>query len=497
MALLPDLFPEERHRLRSHAMNRYCLLLLTLLAALPLAAQSRREALLEYRSRRRQAYTEFRDNYRKACADYMRKRWEAYRAEAPLPLPERQEPVRPVVKAPDAPKPAAPEQLRYEEVVTVPIPAPEPELPTAPAPEKPATTRPFRFEFYGTDCSVTLTRAQQFRLASTQESDVASAWERIAAGGCDKAAAECRELKRQLGLNDWGYYELVRILAEAYCGAGTDESVLLRSFLMAEAGYRMRLARGDGRLCLLTEPACEVYARLYFKIDGRTFYLLDGGPRASAYNVCNFPVPGERALSLAMPETPALADKAGRRAERNDTRQGIAASVVPDDNLLAFMTAYPPCSWEIYAATRLSKRTAQQLFPPLRAAIADKSERQAAEILLHYLHRAFPYRTDEEQFGGERTLFADELFGYPYSDCEDRSILYARLVRELLGLDVVLLHYPEHIATAVRFTTETQGDYVQLDGRRYVVCDPTYIGADTGEAMPDLKRANARIIRID
>ena len=49
----------------------------------------------------------------------------------------------------------------------------------------------------------------------------------------------------------------------------------------------------------------------------------------------------------------------------------------------------------------------------------------------------------------------------------------------------------------MRFTTETQGDYVQLDGRRYVVCDPTYIGADTGEAMPDLKRANARIIRID
>ncbi|MFR4024873.1 MAG: hypothetical protein ACLTZY_02910 [Alistipes indistinctus] len=50
-------------------MKRYLTLLLSLLFVLPLPAQSRREALLEYQARRRQAYTEFRDNYRKACAD--------------------------------------------------------------------------------------------------------------------------------------------------------------------------------------------------------------------------------------------------------------------------------------------------------------------------------------------------------------------------------------------------------------------------------------------
>lgn len=476
-------------------MNRYCLLLLTLLTATPLAAQSRREALLEYQARRRQAYTEFRDNYRKACADYMRKRWEAWHPEAPRPLPERQEPVHPVVKAPEAPAPATSEQLRYDEIIVI-SPALEPET-QAVTPESPTTARPFRFSFYGTDCSATLTRAQKFRLTSTQENAVATAWEHIAAGGYDRVAEECQELKRQLRLNDWGYYELTRTLAEAFCGADTDESVLLRAFLLAEAGYRMRLARGDGRLCLLMALSCEVYARIFFPIDGRTFYLLDGGSRASTYNVCNFSIPGERALSLAMPVPPTLAVAAGSRTTRNDMQQGITTSVTPNGNLFAFLAGYPPCSWEIYAATHLSSQTEEQLFPTLRAAIADKSERQAAEILLHYLHRAFPYKTDEEQFGSERTLFAEELFGYPYSDCEDRAILYARLVRDLLGLDVVLLHYPEHIATAVRFTTETSGDYVLLDGHRYIVCDPTYLGAGIGEAMPDLKHTTARIIRID
>ena len=53
--------------------------------------------------------------------------------------------------------------------------------------------------------------------------------------------------------------------------------------------------------------------------------------------------------------------------------------------------------------------------PPLRAAVAGKGEREAAELLLHYLHRAFPYKTDEAQFGIERTLFAEEMYYYPYS----------------------------------------------------------------------------------
>ena len=70
------------------------------------------------------------------------------------------------------------------------------------------------------------------------------------------------------------------------------------------------------------------------------------------------------------------------------------------------------------------------------------------------------------------------------------------LVRELLGLDVVLEHYPGHLATAVRFDEEVPGDYFTLDGKHYVVCDPTYINADIGDAMPQFKQARAKIVRL-
>lgn len=509
-------------------MKRYLLLLLSLVFALPSGAQSRREALLEYQARRRQAYAEFQDNYRKACADFMRKRWEAFRSEAPVPLPERREPEHPVVKRPDDSSASARDRIPPMEAGEAPDRAvpDSPTGPKTPAADLPAvpkvpdakkdgglaasaasgksvpasavvTSRPCRFAFYGTECSVSLTAKHRFKLASLQENSIADAWERVTDGSYDSAAKECRELKQQLRLNDWGYYALVRTLSDAFCGRQSPESVVLQSFLMAEAGCKVRLARGGGRLCLLSALDDTVYARPYFKIGGETFYLLDDGARAASYNICNFRIPGERPLSLAMPLPPVLAQKPGQPVVRKCEDGTLAAAVTVNRNLIDFYADYPPCRWSIYAATELTSEVQRQLYPTLRAALAGKDEYDAANLLLHYLHRAFPYKTDEAQFGVERTLFAEEMFHYPYSDCEDRSILFARMVEDLLGLDVVLLYYPEHIATAVRFEGEAKGDCVQVGAERYVVCDPTYIGADAGEAMPDLKRAVPQVVEFD
>ena len=51
----------------------------------------------------------------------------------------------------------------------------------------------------------------------------------------------------------------------------------------------------------------------------------------------------------------------------------------------------------------------------------------------------------------------DEPLFYPYSDCEDHSVLFAYLVRELPGLEVIGLDYPGHVATAVRFSRVSRG----------------------------------------
>ena len=84
-------------------------------------------------------------------------------------------------------------------------------------------------------------------------------------------------------------------------------------------------------------------------------------------------------------------------------------------------------------------------------------------------------------WGKDRAFFAEESLYYPYSDCEDRSILFSHLVRDILGLDVALVYTPGHLFTAICFDENVKGSHVMIGGRKFVICDPTVInGAPVG-----------------
>ena len=70
------------------------------------------------------------------------------------------------------------------------------------------------------------------------------------------------------------------------------------------------------------------------------------------------------------------------------------------------------------------------------------------------------------------------------------------MVRELLNLEVVLLDYPTHIATAICFPGDVTGDYLMLDGKKYIISDPTYIGAPVGKCAPKYKTISPNIVRF-
>jgi hypothetical protein len=125
-----------------------------------------------------------------------------------------------------------------------------------------------------------------------------------------------------------------------------------------------------------------------------------------------------------------------------------------------------------------------------------KSEKEAVDYLLGFSQKAFSYKTDDDQLGREKYMLPEETLWYPYSDCEDRSFLFAYLVRGILKLDVVGLNYPGHVATAVRFSENVSGDYVVVNNPKYIVCDPTYINASAGMAMPKFKQQTPTVVEI-
>jgi hypothetical protein len=123
-----------------------------------------------------------------------------------------------------------------------------------------------------------------------------------------------------------------------------------------------------------------------------------------------------------------------------------------------------------------------------------KNQVELASILLEFTQKAFAYKTDQAQFGYEKWFFPDELFFYPYCDCEDRSALFSWLIYNIGKLDVIGLLFPGHMSTAVLFPVEVPGDCIYSQQKRYTICDGTFIGAPIGKCMPQFAGKSADII---
>ena len=63
---------------------------------------------------------------------------------------------------------------------------------------------------------------------------------------------------------------------------------------------------------------------------------------------------------------------------------------------------------------------------------------------------------------------------------------------------VVGLQYEGHLATAVCFGDNVNigGDMFSYGGKKYYVCDPTYINASIGMTMPQFKGKMPKIIKM-
>ena len=153
--------------------------------------------------------------------------------------------------------------------------------------------------------------------------------------------------------------------------------------------------------------------------------------------------------------------------------------------------------WAYYANTPLSEETKETLYPQLKKQIANKSKVEAANLLLNWIQMGLQYAYDDKVWGHDRAFFGEESLYYPYCDCEDRSILFSHLVREILDLDIVLVYYPGHLYTAVAFNEDVPGDYIMVNGRKFTVADPTFYNANVGKTMSKMDNSKAQVILLN
>ena len=419
----------------------------------------------------------------------------------PQPVAPKAEPTTPAKPqtTPVKPQPVAPKA----EPTTPAKPQATPVKPQPKPKAKPAMQSSLQKELYpsvainycNTKLYIDASMKGVINITSSQECAVADGYEALCRSNYKPLIANCQQAQKDFRLNDWGVFLFVKTAAEALCN-DENSCIVMQQFLLNELGYRAKMARrGDrNQLLLFVATDCMVYGHPYFTKEGLNYYNINGTEACTFYMCNQDSKKAKTPVAMRLNNVPALNSGVVSR-QRTNKAGNVSVSVNVSKSLMDFYASMPQCDYGVYAKAPVAGSLAQEVLGTLRPLVQGKSEVDAANLLLNFVQTGFKYATDEEQFGFEKPFFVEELFYYPACDCEDRSVLFGWLVRELLGLDVVYLDYPNHIATAVQFKGDVKGDFLTVDGKRYTVCDPTYIGASIGMTMPNLRSAGVSILR--
>ena len=279
-------------------------------------------------------------------------------------------------------------------------------------------------------------------------------------------------------LNDYLFYRLASHTVSAlYEGKDLNAQRITLYKLLIDSGFDARLTfRGEEVFVnvyttqqLFEVPIIEAKKRSYANLS---CLESDCAGRQRLYIFNDHPNPRGKSFDFQLKAWPSLSEQPVEK-DLQFTYHGVPQDlrVTFDQTMVDIMADYPFIHEYCYLETPLSPTLTGSLLPQLVRQMEGMDTRQQLELLASFTRSAFAYKEDNEYFGRSKPMVPEELFGYSYSDCEDRSALFFALVRDLLDLPMAVIAYEDHLTVAVG--TDSPGDSFHYKGQRYLYCDPT------------------------
>lgn len=473
----------------------------------------------EYVEKRQKDYNDYRNKRNAAFTQFLKKQWTTYQVvkgvkKDSIPKPtlpikiSKEERKAPLVKIPSivaivpnsVPNPPLPTLKDLDLVLDTQVVVSEkkPSLPKVNDTIKTPIVKPVNehsFIFLGQSVAG-LPENIEVSLSSIDEEGIAQAWHTTSKNKESEACLKaCIQAKEYYQLCDWAYIELCKQIPHSYSNLSSNQVLFLQAYLLAQTGFEMRLARQNEQLLLLMPTTVKMYSTPYFKMSGARYYIVNG--IYSKGGIQSY----DKSLDYVGHHVNLRIEKPMKLASSTFSPKELKARKYPwvklevssNKSLIDFYKSYPQSDWSIYPQSVVEPRLLNVLDSVMPTLLGGLSSKDQINSLLNFVQTAFKYQTDDDQFGREKPFFIEETFYYPYCDCEDRSTLFAFLVKRYLKLDVLLINYPNHMATAVNTKGVISGDYLEYKGNKYTICDPTFINAPAGKCMPQYKTSTCHI----
>lgn len=456
---------------------------------LSITAQDSKDDFKSYREKMLSGFQGFRKGIMDDYAKFLNGVWDNYSAikgEKPFPLPKPE--VQPEIKKND-PTPTPKELVPKEIKPATPI-----------SKDKPNDSKPVivnalnmvTFDWCGMTMQLPNVRIQG-DLRGTDKESILLYFEALDNSQiCKDVLPQIANIANRSKFNDWCLFLLIQsYVKKIKSNADANTRNLTCWYIMAQFGFDIRLTLNGNHIFYLIPFKQKVYAHDYVMIHDTPYYIYGEGTPNSKEKIStpNLPDNAGEYVNLALLKPLDIPYKSKRFSH---TFSGMTVSADVNENLIRVMSQFPQMPIPVYAISEGDNKARTQILSQMKKYISNMSELEAANFLLQFV-QSFEYATDDDQFGYEKPFFIEETLYYPKCDCEDRAVFYHFLVTNLMGKDVHLVHYPQHECNAVNFSQKLNADSYTYQGKQYVICDPTYIGASIGMCMPDFKNAKPEI----
>ena len=326
-------------------------------------------------------------------------------------------------------------------------------------------------------------------VGSPDPNSITNYWKSCSERDYDLMLAYFNNQKKEFALSDWGVYQMIQTVSKNNFTTKNNQNLFMW-FSLVQMGYDARIMYSDNQIVLTLPFNDMLYGKSYFEFNSKHYFILDEKSPSSLFTYSSQHEGAKNIFSLTNTPSAKFPDKWADRGFDFQFNRNKEHITLP---FLSYRTTFdatiPQTELDYYFGQPLPSSFKEKLHKALDNKLqACGSEREKVRYLYALVCQSIPYKTDQEQFNYEKFCLPEEVLAYPYADCEDRTFLLNALVTELVGVETIGLNYPGHVAMAVKLKEQKESDAVIVfNGKEYVYCDPTYIGADVG-MMPESYR---------
>lgn len=482
----------------------------------------------EWKQQQEQEFQEYKDKFDAEFINMLKSTWEEVEVTTELKFYEQKKPVEVPIFVPLSPplpnlQNQAPKDEIIEEHINIELDLNFDAIPIdvsrASKPQEPTATifdllpvQNYSLNYFSNDIPFMYPTLVKSKLALTNyrnglidNKKIADFWEVVSSIDHTNFLNYTTDLRIQMELNDWGFILLINEISKQIFGEQNRNLVrMMNWFLLTKAGYQNKVGYDQNGVYNLFTVSNNIFNAKYYTLDGNKFFPINFNHEyqtpSSIFTYQGIHQAQVKKLDLTIHQYPRFSNSNAnmytKYLEFEYLNEIYSIPIKVNKDVIAYFEYYPLTDLPIFFNASLSSTTFAQITSALKPILETMTELEAVNFLLRLVQTSFDYKTDQDQFDREKYMTPDEIFYYQYSDCDDRSIFFATLVRDILGLEVVGVRYSRHIAVAVHFTNTVDGDYYLSDGKKFIVADPTFINAPVGRTMTSYVNEKPVIIKF-